>query len=97
MPLYLSLLDYSMSGYYYDSESLSPANQGLLCHFIFSSEPPNHKAAQVQRPGTGTQVCLWHQVPPTTVCYCCRTVKVVGDLFPLGGGRLLWVGTFSGP
>lgn len=61
----------------------------LLCHFILSSELLNYKVAQAQGPRVGVQACLWLQVPPVMYC-CCRAVRVVGDLFLVNGGGLLW-------
>lgn len=64
------------------------ATRCLLCHFILSTELLNYEVAQ-QGPRAGVQACLWLQVPPV-MCCCCCTVRVVGDLFLVNDGGLLW-------
>lgn len=52
-----------MSGYYHISESLSPASQPAILAFP-------------QRPGSGAQVCLWHQVP-SVVCVAALQLELL--------------------
>lgn len=61
----------------------------LLCHFILSAELLNYEVAQAQGPRAAVQACLWLQFPPV-MCCCCLAVRVVGDLFLVNGGGLLW-------
>lgn len=89
MPLYLSFLEYSRVATTMSQRTCCQTTRCLLCHFILSSELLNYKVAQAQGPRVGVQACLWLQVPPVMYC-CCRAVRVVGYLFLVHGGGLLW-------